>query len=298
MLKRLCKQLIEVLPRLQLKPEIIIAYDHNKVDGNQIEQIVKQGLADVLSLIQLKIMPTPGLDYTALKNFGAQNSSNEVIIFIDCDVIPEDGWLESMLEAFLSQDVHVVAGNCFMYTNTIWEKAFSLFWTFPPKSETHKHLYETQLFFANNVAFRRKVLESYPLPTLPQYRGQNIVLSEQLWRNGIRIFRQPKSQVYHPMPQGLKNFVIRALCQGHDIQVARQRARNLVLPIINNDLRGHRYIHRIFSTIRNRYRYVALRPKDMIGAHAIILGYFLVMFIGFSLTSLNPKVIRNSFSSC
>jgi len=297
MLKQLSKQIVEISPNFAGKPEIIVDHDPNHVVGKQIEQIIKRYLENCLSLIQLKILSAPGLDYTALKNFGVKNSSNEVIIFIDCDVIPGDGWLQGLLEAFDRQDLNVVGGNSFMYTNSLCEKAFVLFWSFPPKSNMDNHICETQIFFANNVAFRREILESHPLPTLPQYRGQNLVLAEELWRNRIKIFHQPKSKVYHPVPNGLRHFVIRALCQGHDIAVTRKRDRNSKIPsLLNNDLRNRRSFSRIFSTMRKRYHHVDLSLKHLVPALTIIMSYYILTFIGIGISSINPQFIRNHFS--
>jgi len=297
MLKQLCKQIVELSPNFVVKPQIIVGFDSNDFDGKEVEKIIKKYLENCLSLIQLNILSAPDLDYTSLKNFGAKNCSNEVIIFIDSDVIPEDGWLQGYLESFERQDVKVVRGISYMYTNSLYEKAFALFWTFPPKSNIENHLCETQIFLANNVAFRREILESHPLPVLPQYRGQNIVLSEELWRNKIKIFRQSKCKVFHPAPYGFRFFVIRALCQGHDIAVTRKRTGNSKnLPLLNNNMRNRRSPGRILSTIRKRYHLVGLKAKDLVPALAIVISYYCLMFIGIGIASKQPQLIRNHFS--
>jgi len=297
MLKKLCNQIIQLSPNFVEKPEIIVVYDSDDIDGKQVEEIVNTCLENCISLIQLKILPSPGSDYTGLKTFGAKNSYNEVIILLDCDVIPVAGWLLGYLEAFERQDVKVVRGVTFMHTNSITEKAFSLFWPFPPKFNTDNHICETRIFLLDNVAFRRETLESHPLPNIAQYRGQNMDLSEELWRNGIKIFQQPKSIVYHPPPNGLKHFVIRAFCQGHDIAVARKRYRNSKsLPLLNNDLRNRRSPRRIFSTIHKRSKRVTMRLKDYVPVYTTIASFYILMFIAIGISSKNPQLIRNHFS--
>jgi len=184
-----------------------------------------------------------------------------------------------------------------MLTKTLVQKAFALFWTFEPPSDKRDHICEDKILFANNVAFRCEVLESYPLPVLPQYRGQNMVLSKQLWRNGIRIFHQPKAIVSHPPPNGLRHFVIRAICQGHDIVVARRReSKSRELPILNNNLRNRRSPSRIISIMRKRYGHLGLKPIETVGILSVVFGYYAFMFIGMGLTSIKPEIIRNHFS--
>jgi len=115
MLKKLCNQIIQLSPNFVEKPEIIIAYDSDDIDGKEVKEIAKTCLENCISLIQLKILSSSGADYTALKAFGAKNSSNEIIIFLDCDVIPEPRWLQGYMEAFENQDVKVVRGVTFMH---------------------------------------------------------------------------------------------------------------------------------------------------------------------------------------
>jgi cellulose synthase/poly-beta-1,6-N-acetylglucosamine synthase-like glycosyltransferase len=87
-------------------------------------------------MIQLRIIPASGLHYYDLKNFGAKHSKGELIIFLDSDVIPENGWLIGLLESFQRPDVLVVGGNTYMTEGSLYEKSLALLYFFPRGSDT------------------------------------------------------------------------------------------------------------------------------------------------------------------
>jgi len=295
MLQQLCQQIIKLFPTLLSKPEVIIVYNPEGVEGKELEKIAKEDLKQCNSIIELKIIPAVGLHYYQQKNFGVQHATHDIIIFIDSDVIPEEGWLTGTLEPFSDHRIQVACGNTHIPPNTILEKAFAWFWSFPPKSDSGS-ISEKKLLYCSNVAFRREIIDAYPFPELPQFRGQCMTLSDTLRRKGIKIFHQPKSSVRHPVPHGLRNFVNAAICQGHDIAVARRRERKEnTLP--KGDVRHSvRALRRIFSTLRQRYHHVDLSLKHLVPVLTVILSYYILTFIGIGISSINPQFIRNHFS--
>jgi hypothetical protein len=80
-----------------------------------------------------------------------------------------------------------------------------------------------RIFFANNVAFRQELFGSYRFPSLPQVRGQCQALAEMLQSLGVKIFYQPMSSVSHPAPNGLRHFIMTAMCHGHDVVMTYRR---------------------------------------------------------------------------
>lgn len=63
----------------------------------------------------LKVLPTTGKRYYELKNYGATHIRSDVLVFLDSDVIPEDGWLEALLEA-IKQPGGRCGGRQYLYT--------------------------------------------------------------------------------------------------------------------------------------------------------------------------------------
>ena len=78
MLKSIAKQIREISQNQCLHPEILIAFNKDVVVDYDIEQFAKDGLQDCLSLIDLKIIPSPDLNYYEQKNYAADYSSNEI----------------------------------------------------------------------------------------------------------------------------------------------------------------------------------------------------------------------------
>ena len=192
MLQQLSKQIIEISPNLSSKAEIIIVYNSDILEHYEIERIVNEPLEPCGSMIDLKIIPATKLDYYELKNFGFQQSHRDIIIFLDCDVVPEEGWLVAMLEPFQNPRVSVVGGmnnpNKGLYMKA-WTVVTGLRVGPTPFKESVENLgseYDDQIineveyFNANSVAFRREIIEANPFPHLPQFRRGCCVLGEQL----------------------------------------------------------------------------------------------------------------------
>jgi|SRR5215203_980728 len=224
MLKQLYKQIMEVkYPR----PEIIILHDKDHVERQLIEQV----LGEVSELeawpADIRIIATEGLNYYEQKNFGARQSSTDVIIFLDSDVIPERGWLVGLLQALQNPDIQVVCGNAYISLESLYSKAFALFWFFPLRSQESGLVRTTSDYSkANNIAFRREVFEAFQYPSLPTFRGQCGALRRTLGDHGVDTFLQRGSRVSHPAPNGLRHFINRAVCTGYDMVLVHRPQRS------------------------------------------------------------------------
>ena len=215
MLQNLIMQIKKISKKISVLPEIIIVYNSKAVDGPAVEQFVMDNFASNLKLVELKIVSASGMYYYDLKNLGASKSSNDLNIFIDSDVIPEDGWLEGLIEPFQNPEISVVAGCTYMPLDTIIGKALSLVW-FCPRSFNLKQFFEKNHFYANNVAFRHKIFQANPFPGLSQFHGQCEVVADKLQKSGIKIFFQKKSKLCHDVPDSVRDFVTWSLTQGLD----------------------------------------------------------------------------------
>ncbi len=291
--QQLSKQLIEVSSEGFSRPEIIILYNSNEVKGSVIEQIANEQLKPCLSLIDFKIIPAPGLHYYEMKNFGAQYSDKDVVIFLDSDVIPDDGWLSGLLGSFKRQEVSLVGGNAYIAPNSLYEKGFAWLWNYHMKFEGDDEICETKRFWANNVAFRREVFNANPFPELQQYRCSCISLAAELNRKGIKMFRQPRSRVNHPTPYGIKNFFKRALVNGHDQAIGRKFRHN---PVYDRQKKFVNYQRKkIIFYLQQRYKDLGLSRTDAIGAIGIVFSFIAIKYIGFMLASINPGIIRKIY---
>jgi len=295
MLEILANQLLEVSSKMSTKPEIIIVYNNEDINGSEIEPLIKKKLNPCSSIIDLKIIPSPGLHYYQQKNFGANHCNGDVIIFLDCDVIPNEGWLKGMLECFLQPEIRVVGGESYISSDTFLEKAFSIFWFMSPPSEKGP-IYEDTKFLCNNMAFRNDTFFKNQFPTLPRYRGSCLALGESLQRKNIKIYRQPAARVAHSIPKGMKNIAIRAICQGHDVAVKRKKSYNVIDSQIKKNKPWRRIIKEQITKIRTNSRKLHLTLFEKIGVFGVISFYFSLIFIGIIIASINPEIIRKNFT--
>jgi len=111
MLRTLRSQIISLNAPRQTA-HIFFVYDRNIVDATLVQKVIDDEFGPDNVPAVTRIIPTDGMRYYDQKNFGAAQADVEVNIFLDCDVIPEPGWLSAILEAFKNPDVGVVAGKC------------------------------------------------------------------------------------------------------------------------------------------------------------------------------------------
>ena len=96
-----------------------------KATSGKISQVVER---EVSASLDVSLVGTPSDGYFEMKNAGAELAQAEIILFLDSDVIPEDGCVERLLESFDDPALQVVCGSSYVETDGIWAKAFGLMW--------------------------------------------------------------------------------------------------------------------------------------------------------------------------
>lgn len=196
--------------------------------------LIDSGDTPVLLLAQigqqypwLQVAKAPeGTGYYDAKMLGARLATGEVVVFYDSDCLYETSWLYQMLSSFQQPNVQVVAGETRTRGLGLYGTAMAISYIFPQYSgETE--LQSASQYFLNNVAFRRNLLMSYPIPRdLPLYRGNCVIHARQLLEAGHRIWRQPLARASHAPPNGLGHFFWRFLLIGHDYYWQQQLLQN------------------------------------------------------------------------
>ena len=77
-----------------------------------------------------EIHVSAGLEYYALKNFGAELASGDLLCFLDSDIYPDRGWLQYILGSFARDEISAVAGVPYVAPIDFFSRAFALGWTY------------------------------------------------------------------------------------------------------------------------------------------------------------------------
>lgn len=239
--------------------------------------------------VECRTLHVPGGRYYELKNRGAEAAAGGVIAFLDSDAVPEPGWLSALLQPFSDPAVQVVAGHTHLETDTLWSKAFALWWFFPLRGGPQP-LTPVAHFFANNVAMRRETALAHPFPVREgTSRGACVELAATLGLAGITIWKTTEAHATHPAPRGWRHFVLRALAQGRD-RLARETGwRATILGSLERlaTFTGATLIR----TVRGR-RQVALPLARVPAAVALGWIYYALYFAGEAGTFARVPAIR------
>ena len=148
----------------------------------------------------MRLLPAPGASYYQQKNTGAAAATGDVVVFLDSDVVPEEGWLESILRPFALPWVRCAAGNSYVDTGSVYGKAFALTWFFPLRDHDGRRGLVAH-FYANNVAFRRDFFLARGFADDGGLaRGACRRLAESIRAEGHKIAYDGAARVSHPPP--------------------------------------------------------------------------------------------------
>jgi hypothetical protein len=297
MLAQLGAQMADAARTRGLRAELLVLYDSDEIDPAVPWSAIEAEIDADAWPGTISLVPAPGQRYYEQKNAGARLAGGDILIFLDSDVVPDDGWLAGLLAALDDPTVDIVGGETYHATDTLYDRLFAAFWQFEPKGAPCG-LYRHKIFYANNLGVRRELFLTYSFPDATAYRGQCSQLASRLRRRGIAIYRQGGSAVSHPPPLGLRTFLARALCRGHDTVYWRRRGRHAVLHAnpVASGLRWLRELWHVVARVWSRARPVGLGPMGALAAIAMGFVYYSCKFAGEVVAFFAPGLIRRYFS--
>ena len=279
--------------------ELVILHNSNQVSEDFIRSFVEQVISDFRLKPMDSIRYHDALDahYFELKNEGARLAKGKSLLFVDSDIIPQEGWLDKVLQAHAANPGDLVSGLTYIGSDTFLERAFSVNWFFPYPEES-QNLSQVKIIHSNNFLVDREIMLKFPYPKMPEgmTRGSDLFLWEQMQRNGIRLFIHQGARATHPVPNGWSHFFNRGLAEGRDEYVA----------ITQLEENPENWLPRFLKTFGSRVKKVVRSTvKKRKQAHIpiwevpLIIGtmvfYYQLFLVGGLMTKAAPKIARESW---
>jgi len=261
--------------------ELLVVYDEAQFDGATLAGLLHRCAGAPDQVLQWRLLPTHDSGYYKNKNLGGRAAAGEILLFIDSDVIPEEGWLNQVLCGLADPDIGIMAGNAYIEPAGLVGKVFALTWFFPLRSNDGP-LQRADSLFANNLAMRRDAHRQYPFPDLAgTSRGSCLILAKQLATAGVPIYLNPRVRVAHPAPHGLRHISKRALAQGRD-RLYRERhfGTRWSASSLASCLRLARHCVGSAGKIASGFHRVRLNPLLIPAAIAVAWYYYCLYWTG------------------
>ena len=209
------REIAAVAPRMIARPRIMYLYDQNRVDPALIEDALQSTAPRLKNFADLEIVPTDGLTYYKLKNFGIARAETDLSIMLDSDAAPQPGWLENLVEPFADSKIMAVGGFTVLGYDDFLSKTFALSWIFDLREEREKTV-KREKIHANNCAVRTKFFRENPFPDMPAFKKQCGFWLRDLIANGYHYSRTADAMTVHAPHPGYKFLVWRAWTMGLD----------------------------------------------------------------------------------
>ncbi len=209
------RELASVAPKMSAKPRVTYLYDKNSVAAGTIETALKATAPKIRDYADVEILPTDGLTYYKLKNFGIGRAQTDVSIMLDSDAAPQPGWLEGLLKPFADPEIMAVGGFTVLGYDDFLSKTFALSWIFDLAGERDKTVKRAKIH-ANNCAVRTDFFRAHPFPDLPAFKKQCGFWLRDMSARGFKYTRTADAMTVHAPHPGYKFLAWRAWTMGLD----------------------------------------------------------------------------------
>ncbi len=197
------------------KLQILYLFNQNAVTAEEISNRIAAAAPKLSNLAHVEFIPTPGLTYYKLKNYGASLSQSEITIFLDSDAGPCPGWLESMIASFNDDTVQVAAGFTTLGHEDFLSRTMALIWIMYLPSEKLRTR-DRYKMYPNNCAMRTEFMKKNPFPDLASFKKQCGFWQADVEKRGIKIHYAPSAMTIHAPHPGVSFLAWRAWNTGND----------------------------------------------------------------------------------
>jgi rhamnosyltransferase len=207
-----------------LKFEVLV------IDSGSVDKT--PALVDRFKTVKRMAIKADEFAHGRTRNFGAENSSGEFLVFLNADAIPADKhWLNQLLETINADrkiagvfSRHLPREDCYLYM------VRDLLKSMPDKKivRTGFNRFDTMLFSTVSAIIRREIWLKYP------FEDDILIAEDQEWgkqilNKGYKIIYQPDSRVYHS--HNYSNTALYRLKKavGQSIKLFDSRVLNIIL---------------------------------------------------------------------
>lgn len=205
--------------RFTEKPRVMYLYDETAVEESTIRKVIDDVAPKLAELAKLELVPTPGLTYYKLKNYGVSQAETDIVVMLDSDAGPQPGWLDGLLKPFEDEEVKAVGGFTVLGWEDLLSKTMALSWIFNLPSERDKTV-KRQKIHANNCAFRTAFFRENPFPEVPgSFKKACGFWLRDIDRRGYKWLRTADAMTIHAPHPGGRFIAWRAWTTGTDRDV-------------------------------------------------------------------------------
>jgi hypothetical protein len=200
------RELSAVGPKMAQKPKVTYLFD---------KRALKAAAPNMAKVADLEIVPTEGLTYYKLKNFGIARAKSDISVMLDSDAAPQPGWLKALLKPFSDPGIVAVGGFTVLGYDDFLSKTFALSWIFNLRDEREK-TEKRQKIHANNCAVRTAFFREHPFSDLPAFKKQCGFWLRDLSAQGFKFVRTADAMTVHAPHPGYRFLAWRAWTMGMD----------------------------------------------------------------------------------
>lgn len=209
------RELERVQGRMSQRPRVMYLFDETAVEAATIDKVIAEIAPRLKQLAEVELVPTPGLSYYRLKNFGVARATTDLVVMLDSDAGPEPGWLDGLLKPFADPEVMAVGGFTVLGHEDLLSRTMALSWIFNLPSERAETARRKKIH-ANNCAFRTAFFRQNPFPDLPAFKKQCGFWLRDIDARGFKWVRTADAMTVHAPHPGFGFIAWRAWTAGLD----------------------------------------------------------------------------------
>lgn len=194
--------------------ELLLVFNPDEQDGGDIARVLASAAPTLSDWLDIRPLPTPGARYYEFKNAGADAARGDILVFLDSDLEPEEGWLTTLLAPFADPSVTAVNGYTYLGHDGFLSRTLALTWMFPLRDDTERDRRRRSLH-ANNFAVRRSWFLKNRFPRHPGFKVSCSLLSASMAAQGVEL-RQVDAYGRHKPLEGLRFTLWRGAVAGRD----------------------------------------------------------------------------------